>query len=119
MLNITTEMKNVLSTIKASPCLQDDATDSLIRELDALAWEQLTIDYSLPPREAEDYYFTLIGEGWSVVLRGDPWNFFVNGKRYMAGNCRLNVAMYLIDSAGILPVPKRYRVIWNGVTIRS
>ena len=113
MLNVTTEMKNVLNEVN------NNCTDSLIRELDSLVWEQLSVDSSLPTREeSEDYYFSVIGEGWSVNLRGDPWNFFINGKHYLSGNCRLNVAMYLINTNGIFGVSDRYRIVWNGVVLR-
>lgn len=113
MLNVTTEMKNVLNEVN------NNCTDSLVRELDSLVWEQLSVDSSLPTRgEAGHYYFSIVGEGWSVTLTGDPWNFFVNGKHYMSGNFRLNVAMYLINSNGIFGVPDKYRVIWNGVVLR-
>ena len=113
MLNITTEMKNVLNEVN------NNCTDSLVRELDSLVWEQLNVDSSIPTRgEAGHYYFSIVGEGWSVTLSGDPWNFFVNGRHYMSGNCRLNVAMYLLHSNGIFPVPDKYRIIWNGVVLR-
>ena len=117
MLNITTEMTKVLNTIEKGDA--DINNDSLIRDLDTLAWEQLTVDSSLPTREeGEDYYFSIVGEGWSANLRGDPWNFFVNGRHYLSGNCRLNVAMYLLHSQGIFDVPDKYRIIWNGVVLR-
>ncbi len=115
MLNITTEMTKVLNTIENNSV----NTDSLVRELDQLAWEQLSIDSSLPTRaNAGLYYFSIVGEGWSVTLTGDPWNFFVNGRHYMSGNCRLNAAMYLLHSHGIFDVPDKYRIIWNGVVLR-
>ena len=113
MLNVTTEMKNVLNEVN------NNCTDSLVRELDTLAWEQLSVDSSLPTRvEAGHYYFSVVGEGWSVTLSGDPWNFFTNGKHYMSGNCRLNIRMYLLDTNGIFPTPDKYRIIWKGVVLR-
>ena len=114
MINLTPEIKDVLNE------LNNNCTDTLTRELDSLVWEQLILDSSLPTREeSENYYFSVIGEGWSVVLRGDPWNFFVNGRHYLSGNFRLNVAMYLIATNGIFGVPKKYRIIWKGVVLRD